>query len=61
MAFFFNISVFVKLKTHSHCGNIILVNLKLVVYLSLHSRETKNIQKKIVHRAKDRKIIKMSL
>ena len=50
-AFFEQFCIFKIKNTFSHCGNIILVNLKLVVYLSLHSREMKNIQK-IVHKQK---------
>lgn len=39
---------------------VTLVNFKSVVNLSLHSREKKTL-KKIVHRVKDREMIKMSL
>ena len=45
MAFFEHTCIFKIKNTYSHCGNIILANLKLVVYLSLHSREMRNIQK----------------
>lgn len=59
--FFFELFYIFKIKnSYSHGGNFILVNFKSVVNLSLHSREKKTL-KKIVHRVKDREMIKMSL